>query len=197
MHQNFKSYLLRKGGLTPAEYEQITSYIRAKKIKKGSYLLREGEICTLTFFVEAGLLRLYRLDEAGKEHILQFASESWLVSDRGSVYFKAPSKCYIDAIEDSTVILLDEEFFTQINAVSKGFRKYNERLLQNHIRHLNDRINRLLSASAKERYLAFIRLYPDVLLRVPQWMVASYLGIKPESLSRVRKDLASSHQKPT
>ena len=145
----------------------------------------------MTFFVEQGLLRFYALNENGKSDILQFAPENWLVSDRGSVYFNEPSHYFIDAVENSTVILIDTQFIDRISEISPSFRKYNERLLHNHIRHLNKRVSLLLGASAKTRYLDFVKLHPDVLLRVPQWMVASYLGITPESLSRVRRDLAS------
>ncbi|MGB7393288.1 MAG: Crp/Fnr family transcriptional regulator, partial [Pricia sp.] len=147
-------------------------------------------VCTISFFVERWLLRFYGLDEDGKENILQFASENWLVADRGSIYFNEPSHFFIDAVEDSVVVPIDNAFMDKISLISSTFRKKNERLLHNHIRHLNGRISLLLGASAEKRYLEFIKLYPDVMLRVPQWMVASYLGITPESLSRVRKGLA-------
>jgi CRP-like cAMP-binding protein len=91
---------------------------------------------------------------------------------------------------------LDKTFFDHASEVSPSFRQYNERALQNHIRHLQKRINLLLGAPADKRYLDFIKLYPDLTLRVPQWMIASYLGITPESLSRVRKELAKNNFKP-
>ncbi|MDP5229671.1 MAG: Crp/Fnr family transcriptional regulator, partial [Cellulophaga sp.] len=103
---------------------------------------------------------------------------------------------YIDAIEDSTIILLDIPFFNEIAKVNLDFSIKNEQLLQNHIRHLYKRVSLLLGASARERYLDFTKMYPDMLLRVPQWMIASYLGITPESLSRVRKALAKENFKP-
>ena len=150
----------------------------------------QGDICSHSFFVEQGVLRFYSLNEEGKENILQFATESWIVSDRGSVFFQEPSTYYIDAIEDTLVVMLDEDFINQIVKISADFRKRNEYLLQNHIRHLYKRISLLLGASAKIRYLEFIKMYPDIMLRVPQKMIASYLGITAESLSRVRKSLA-------
>lgn len=191
MHQAFDQYLHQKWGLTPEQVGLLSSYIQTKEFKKGDYLLREGEICSMTFFVEKGLLRFYGLNANGKEHILQFASENWLVSDRGSVYFNEPSHYYIDAIEDTLVVLVDDALVEKISTMSNTYPKKNERLLHNHIRQLNNRISLLLGATAEERYLHFVQLYPDVMLRVPQWMVASYLGITPESLSRVRKSLAT------
>ena len=191
MFQNFTQYIIEKFDVSESEISLILELVEEKNISSGSFLLKPGEICQHTFFVEKGLLRLYSLSENGKEHILQFASQNWLLSDRDSVFFKEPSKFYIEAIEDSVLIPMDEEIFRKIAKLSPKFRENNEILLQNHIRHLNQRINLLLSASAKTRYLEFIKLYPDLQLRVPQWMVASYLGITPESLSRVRRDLAN------
>lgn len=192
---NFKKYLNQQWGLPKDAIDQLCDGIRTKKVKKEELLLQAGEICKLTFFVEKGLLRMYALNEKGKEDILQFAPENWLVSDRGSIYFNEPSDYYIDAIEETEVVLLDTEFLDKISALGPSFRKLNDRLLHNHIRHLNKRVKLLLGASAKTRYLNFIKLHPDVLLRVPQWMVASYLGIAPESLSRVRRDLAKENFK--
>ncbi len=194
MFQNFTQYIIEKFDLNPSEVYLIHELVKEEHISADSFLLKPGEICEHTFFVERGLLRLYSLSENGKEHIIQFASENWLISDRDSVFFKKPSGFYIEAIEDSLLIPLNENVFKKIEELSPNFRKKNEILLHNHIRHLNQRINLLLSASAKTRYLEFIKLYPDLQLRVPQWMVASYLGITPESLSRVRRDLASKNK---
>ena len=196
MLQNFKTYLFDKMGVEATAYEQLLPYIKSRDVLKGEQLLKAGDVCKYTFYVEKGLLRFYGLDENGKENILQFGTENWLVTDRDSVYFKEPSNYYIDALEDTVVVLLDEQFVELLAEFTPSFRKKNEKLLHNHIRHLNRRIHLLLGASAKTRYLEFIKLYPDVLLRVPQWMIASYLGITPESLSRIRKDLSKQNFTP-
>ena len=94
------------------------------------------------------------------------------------------------------MIFFDTNFIKHLLEISVEYRLYNELLLQNHIRHSQNRINQLLSATAEQRYMNFISLYPDLTLRVPQWMIASYLGITPESLSRVRKELAKRNFKP-
>ncbi|HEY6975323.1 MAG TPA: Crp/Fnr family transcriptional regulator, partial [Chitinophagaceae bacterium] len=175
--------------------EELIKKCKSLQVNKGGFLLRQGETCKHSFYVEKGLLRYYSIDEKGKEHILQFAPEQWFVTDRESVYFNQPSHYFIQALENSSVVLLDENFITQLSQENKSFTEFNNRLLHNHIRHLQNRINQLLSATAEERYLDFIKIYPDLLLRVPQSMVASYLGITPESLSRVRKDLATKNFK--
>ena len=192
---NFKKHLIEKGGLSEDEFARIEPFIQIRKVSKNDYLLQQGDICSHSFFVEEGVLRLYDLSEDGKENILQFATEKWIVTDRGSVYFQQPSTYYIDAIEDTVVVMLDDAFVNEVVKVNTGFRKQNEILLQNHIRHLYKRISLLLGASARVRYLEFVNMYPDIMLRVPQWMIASYLGITPESLSRVRKALAEENFK--
>lgn len=167
-----------------------------KSIKKGTFLLKQGEICRDTFFVEKGLLRMFSTDNNGREHIIQFAPERWLISDRSSIFFNEKSRYSIEAIEDSEILLLAPDFFTRLAEKFPAAAENNDLLLQKHIRNLQNRVNSLLSETAEERYLNFIKMYPDILFRVPQWMVASYLGITPESLSRVRKELARRHFKP-
>ncbi|MNU87946.1 Anaerobic regulatory protein [compost metagenome] len=196
MKQNFYNYLKNKALVKAEHLSQLTELISEKDFKKEELLLSPGQICERAFFVEKGLVRLYSIGEDGKEHIVQFAPENWFIGDRESIYFRKPSVYYMDAIEDTTVILFDQHFIETASEISSEFRNYNEYLLQNHIRQLQNRINLLIGASAEKRYLEFIRLYPDLTLRVPQWMIASYLGITPESLSRVRKELSKRNFKP-
>jgi CRP-like cAMP-binding protein len=192
----FKKYLTEKAGLSESIYQELVPLVETKTIDKGDILLTAGQICNYSFFVESGLLRSYTIDQQGKYHIIQFASENWIISDRSSIYFDEPSDFYIDAIEPTTVVFLNQHFISKACELSETYRIFNDRALQNHIRHLQKRINLLLGANAETRYLDFIQLYPDMLLRVPQWMIASYLGIMPESLSRVRKELAKRNFKP-
>ncbi|THF53088.1 Crp/Fnr family transcriptional regulator [Flavobacterium supellecticarium] len=193
---NLKNYLQSKAGITEEQFEALTQNLKTATIEKGGILLQQGEICHHSFFVEQGLLRSYTIDDSGKEHIIQFATENWIISDRSSIFFNEPSDFFIDAVEPTTFVYLDQQFIHKASEISAAFRIFNEKALQNHIRHLQKRINLLLAATAEQRYLDFIKLYPDVTLRVPQWMIASYLGITPESLSRVRKELAKRNFKP-
>lgn len=192
----FRIYLQEKAGVTDTEWQLLAGDIMYRSYEKDAFLLRSGEVCHHVFFVSSGLLRAYTLDEAGKEHILQFASENWWLSDRSSIYFHTPTEYFIQAIEPTEVAMLDAAFMEKATEVSASFRRYNEQILQRHIYHLQHRINLLLSASAEKRYLEFTQLYPDLMLRAPQWMIASYLGITPESLSRVRKELARKNFRP-
>lgn len=188
--QNITNYLSEVLEIPMPQVELCSTHYTSKQVAKGEYLLQEGEVCHHTFFVEKGLLRMYSIDKNGKDHIIQFAPEKWLMSDRSSLYFNEKSKYFIEAVEDSEILLLNPDFFHHLKLNFPGTIVNNDLLLQKHIRNLQNRVNSLLGETAEERYLGFIKMYPDLMLRVPQWMVASYLGITPESLSRVRKELA-------
>jgi CRP-like cAMP-binding protein len=192
MSYNFQQYLRKNLGLTDPQLEQLLSRLRIKIVPKNSLLLRLGETRSYPYFVEKGLLRSYSIDETGKQHIIQFAPENNIISDRGSLYFSAPSNLIIEAVEMTTVIVIDHHYTDYVSELP-GFYKKNEMILQHHVWYLQNRIDALLGATAESRYLGFIQRYPNLTLRVPQWMIASYLGITPESLSRVRKELATRH----
>jgi CRP-like cAMP-binding protein len=192
---NLISYLSSNIKIDESEIEKMVVNCEKISVKKGTFLIQKGDVCRHSFFVESGLLRQYSIDEKGKEHIIQFAPENWFMTDRESVYFKQPSQYFIQAQEISNILLIDENFINQLSKKYPTFIAFNNMLLHNHIRNLQKRINQLLSATAEERYLDFIKVYPNLLLRVPQTMIASYLGITPESLSRVRKELALKNYK--
>ncbi len=190
---HFGTYLTTNLEVGPDDLEALRKLCTIEKVQKNDFLLRKGQHCAHTFFVETGLLRQFSLDSGGKEHILAFAPEGWFMSDRDSLFFDRPSQYNIQALEDSRVAMLSRDFMQQLDAKIPGFTDFNNRLLHNHIRHLQERIALLLGAPAEERYRHFVARYPDLQLRVPQRMIAAYLGITPESLSRVRRSLARKH----
>jgi len=187
----FTTYLTSNADLDETLLAELAGNCQTKVYKKGEFLLRQDEKCQYSFFVEKGLIKQYGIDPEGKEHIIQFAPEGWFVTDRESLFFNLPAVYFIQAIEETRVFLIDESFILKLIHSHQKFANFNTKLLHNHIRHLTHRIYQLLSAGAEERYLSFIKTYPDILLRVPQTMVSSYLGITPESLSRIRKNLAT------
>ncbi|PKR82341.1 cyclic nucleotide-binding protein [Brumimicrobium salinarum] len=190
-HNYFKKFLLLHLKIDESKIDAILKKSRHSIVHKDDFLLRANAHCKHTFFVEKGLLRQFSTDDKGKEHIISFAPEGWLVTDRESVFFNEPSAYNIQALEDSQVVIIDDELLQRIAQKAPNFVRFNSRLLHNHIRHLQQRINLLLSATAEERYLKFVSMYPNILQRVPQSMIASYLGITPESLSRVRRELTN------
>ncbi len=189
--QNYISHLTQRINLTEEQINTICNSLIIKEITKGEYIVKPGDYSTDFYFIEKGVLRSFTIDENGKEHVIQFGTEKWLIGDRNSSICKESAKFYIQAIEDSTIIIVNDELNQMIQQMNPKFIDSQLILIQNHVRHLQDRINSLLGASAKDRYLEFIKLYPTITARVPQWMIASYLGITPESLSRVRKDIAT------
>ena len=189
-YQNFRNHLSKILGVPIASLEFCSTFYEVKQAKKNEIILREGEISDCTFFVEKGLLRMYSIDKVGKEHVVQFAPENWRISDTTSQLLNEKSRFYIEAIEESTIIVTREGFFEDLSKIYPDVAEKNQRLMFNHIKNLQNRVNALISTTAEERYLEFLKKYPNLMLRAPQWMVASYLGITPESLSRVRKELA-------
>ena len=196
MPDNFKKYILDNAGITEEQYKELKPMVYTLKIKKGTILLEQDQVCDRAFFVCKGLLRSYTVDEMGKEHIIQFASENWWIADRSSFYFDEPSDLFIDTIEDSEVIYIKKDFFNKLELLSDKFTSFNTLALQTNIRQMQKRINYLLAATAEKKYLDFIETHREITYRLPLQMIASYLGIAPESLSRVRRELANKNFKP-
>jgi len=194
MFDQFKEYLRKRITITDDQFDLISSEIKVITFEKNKVIVAPGDISKKTYFVTSGLLRCYSIDSKAKENIIQFAPELWWLSERNS-FFNEPSDFYIDAIERTTALILPRNYFNDAAVHVPCLHDLNNTMLNNSIRFMQKRINMLLSATAEERYLDFIKLYPNLTLRVPQWMIASYLGITPESLSRVRKDLAHKHFK--
>ncbi|WP_316746987.1 Crp/Fnr family transcriptional regulator [Pedobacter gandavensis] len=194
MLEQFKLYLQNKVALTDEQFDLISGRLKVKSFDKNEMILMKGEVASHGYFVLSGLLRSYSIDAKGKTHIIQFAPEQWWLSDRNGMFNEA-SEFFIDAIEPTQAIVMPKNFIDEAAKHVPCMYDLNNTMLNNSIRFMHKRINMLLSATAEERYLNFIQLYPNLTLRVPQWMIASYLGITPESLSRVRKDLAHKHFK--
>ena len=174
-----------EGALTPETLEALKSGITTKQVTKGEMLLKKGEKARKHYFVTAGLLRSYIVDEKGKEHIFMFASEGWMIGDIGSHIIDKEADLFIDAIENSTIEVLENDIFLRDDLPSEeAIRKYIKRIYV-----LQKRIIMLMSSTLQERYLDFVETYPDIVQRVPQKMIASYLGVTPEALSKLRGDL--------
>lgn len=150
-------------------------------IKKGTILQRQGELNTKVYIVESGLLRSYAIDNKGKEHIFMFAPENWIIAD--CLPADQPSELFIDALEDSILRVMEKKVENSRNTQS----------LLNRLAVLQQRVVMLMSASAIERYEHFEKTYPAITQRVPQKLIASYLGITPETLSHVKKTYYQNH----
>ena len=148
-------------------------------LKKGEIIQRKGALNSKVYFVKEGLLRSFSIDKNGKEHIFMFAPEGWTIADNCAP--EAPAELFIEALENSAVQVLPKD----IKREGPNIPSLVKRLAV-----LQKRIIMLMSASAIERYEHFVETYPDMLQRVPQRMIASYLGITPEALSKVKNEQA-------
>ncbi len=176
--------------LTEPDKDIFREYCIVKKLKKRQFLLQEGDICKYTGFVNKGCLKSYTINKNGDEHIFQFAIEGWWVSDMYSFLTGEPATYTIEAIEDSELVLMDLEAKESILEKVPRYEKFMRILLEKNYVAGQRRLNSMLGGSAKERYLSFINSYPQIVKRVPQHNIASYLGMAPESLSRIRKQLS-------
>jgi CRP-like cAMP-binding protein len=176
--------------LTDEDRELVKSFFIPKKLRKKQYLLQEGDVCKYTAFVEKGSLRSYKLDEKDNEHIIQFAFEGWWIADQYSFLTGEPSDYNIDALEDSELLIITKAQQDKLLDAVPKFERYLRILMQNAIISMQRRLVGSLSLTAEEKYNQLIVTYPNITQRIPQHMIASYLGVTPETLSRVRKVMA-------
>jgi CRP-like cAMP-binding protein len=192
MYEYFFKHLNEKISLTTEEQEIIKEYLTPKKLRKKQYLLQEGDVCKVVAFVEKGSLREYTVDDKGTEHILQFAIEGWTISDLYSFMTGEPAIYNIDALEDSELVLITRSAQDEILKRVPKYETYTRMQITGAYLAMQKRITSIISLPIEERYLYFTKLYPDIVQRVPQHMIASYMGLTPETLSRIRKKLSTS-----
>lgn len=186
VYEVFREYLNSKVALTEEQHEWIRSCSVVKKLRKRQYLLQEGDVWRNHAFVSKGLVRTYSVDEKGMEHVIAFAMENWWTGDRESLLSGKPSRFNIDAIEDSEIVLFEKQKFEAICAAIPAFNDMVNGIIDRSFVALQSRINDSISSAVEERYKNFVEKYPSFAARVPQNMIASYLGITRETLSRIR-----------
>lgn len=174
--------------LTPAELRSIEDLIVTKHVKKGEQLVKVGDLVKGAFFVINGCLRSYLIDEKGKEHVFLFAPEGWILAERDDFKSDQIASLYVEAIENSTVEFIPLKVYEIILKLRPTSLEHQVPKLHKRIQMLQKRVILLMSASAKDRYEYFLETYPSIVQRVPQKMIASYLGITPEALSKIKKD---------
>ncbi|KFC20533.1 Crp/Fnr family transcriptional regulator [Chryseobacterium sp. FH1] len=185
MHQVLRLHFENIVQLTDNQFDFIMSHFTTRKLKKHQFLIQENQIVNEDFWVAKGLLRAYSTDANGKEHIIQFAKEDWWISDYQAYFNQLQSTINIVCMEETEVFCLSlenrEKICLELHKVEHFFRKKSN---MGYIA-LQRRILSLLSSSAKERYEQFLLQYPDLLQRIPKALIASYLGVSRETLSRL------------
>lgn len=177
--------------LDKGEIEFFTSILQVKVLKRKEFLLKPGEISRTENFINKGCLRTYSVDDNGLEHILMFATEDWWTGDLHSFLAQAPATYYVEALEETEVIQYTKENLDKLLVQVPKFERFYRIMLQKSLIGLHQRISQNLSLTAEERYLMFIKKYPQLQQRLSQKQIAAYLGITPIFLSMLRRKLST------
>ncbi len=172
--------------LSPDAEKHIYAIAKEIEFIKGTILITEEQTVKKTYFVTEGCLRSYGLDQNGKEHTLQFAIQNWWISDFIAIYNNEPAILNVECITDSKVIEFNASDLDKIHSLFPEFEAFQRKNLERHVVSLYKRIINQLQLTASERYNAFLNQYPDIEQYIPNYHIASYLGITQQSLSRIR-----------
>jgi CRP-like cAMP-binding protein len=175
--------------LSDEEFQQFNAALKFVKIDKKQLLISEGKVCNYLYFVETGILHSYVVDAQGDMHTVQFGFEGHWISDLYSFLSGKPALFNVEALENTTAWAIQNTDFEKMCCQIHKFEHFFRKLLQNAYVQAQHRIAKVFSEDAEHRYLALIEKYPDLAQRVPQYLIASYLGIKPQSLSRIRQNI--------
>ena len=178
----------RQVSLSDKDKKIMTEAFRHKKVKRRQFLVEAGESSKYLYFVLSGCLRAYYIDKNGFEHVVSFAVEDWWMSDFG-LHSGAPSILTIDALEDSEVLYIEKDAMEKLHDQIPTLDRYFRIILQNALMAQLQRIMEINSFTAEERYVAFQKKYPQFVRRIPQKYLASFMGITPEFLSKLKKQL--------
>lgn len=192
MFSALAAYFGEKVHLTQQELELMEMHCHFRKLKKKEFLLQEGEVCRFSAFVVSGCLRSYRLDDGGNEHTFKFVIEDWWITDNESYSNGTPAQFNIQALEDCELMVISKESFYFLLERIPQLKPLVDRLQSNSFNASQERIYQQISATPEARYQAFVDTYPDIFNRVPLHMVASYLGMSRETLTRIRAHFARS-----
>lgn len=191
MHDALRSYMNDKTGqeISNEEFKFVEAAFTPRIIKKKQFLSHEGSICQYMTFIVKGAMRQYVVDDRGVEHIVRFGIENWWISDRESFNMLTPSKYNIDALEDCEVLITTKEKITNLKDQAPLFLRMAHILDENNYIATQKRLEANISFTAEEKFQQLMETHPEFIRRFPQNMLASYLGLTPETVSRVRKQM--------
>lgn len=172
--------------LKSEEKQLVTELFKPRLYRKRQYVLQEDDICNQCNFIVRGCLRMYKVDTDGNTHIIQFASENWWIMDLGSFHGRTTSELNIDALEDTMVLQISYNDLLSLYTQAPKFNRIFRVLIENSFVSLQKRLLQNISSNAEEKYLSFLQTYSHLTNRLPQTQVASFLGMTPEFLSRLR-----------
>jgi CRP-like cAMP-binding protein len=186
------SYFDRLILLNENEKNLVIEKFHSRLFRKRQYVLQEGDVCTQFYFIVRGCLKMFKIDEKGNTHILQFATEDNWIVDLGSFHGLKLSTLNIDALEDTVVFQISRDDLISLYTQAPKFDRIFRVLLENSFVRLQERLLQNISSTAEERYQSFIEIYPHLINRLSQVQIASFLGITPEFLSRLRNKRSKS-----
>jgi CRP/FNR family transcriptional regulator, anaerobic regulatory protein len=186
--KNLVSHFDRYLSLDDNESQALTSRLTERKIKRKQYILQEGDICKYFTYVVEGCFKMYGVDKSGTEHNLLFAAEDDWIADLDSLHKERPSKLFIEAIEPSTVLQISKGDLWYLYTNHPKFNRNFRVIIEDKYIELQNRLLQTFSTTAYERYESFLEQYPNLSVRLPNTQIASYLGITPEFLSKIRNE---------
>lgn len=189
MFERFRNYIskLATTPLTDEQFAEILTTMRLKTLRKRQYFLQEGDICKYFAFIIKGAMRQYTVDDKGTEHIIRLCIEDWWIGDRESWVMLTPSIYNIDAWEDTQALIVTKADFVHLTGKIPAFDEMARRLDERYTIAAQKRVYASICLQADKRYADMTNTYPELLQRFPQHLIASYLGITKETLSRIRK----------
>jgi CRP/FNR family transcriptional regulator len=187
MHQAFITHLRKYIALSEDEISTLLTFVKPVQFKKKEFLLKEGQICRANYFVESGCLRMFFINIKGVEQTTQFALENWWMADNMSLIHQAESFFNIQAVENSSIIAIENHRQEELFKVLPQLEKYFRIMLQIAFAAAQMRVKYFHTYTKEENYRTFVAQFPSFIQRIPQYMLASYLGLTPEYVSELRK----------
>ncbi len=187
MHNNIIRHIRKFLEINEIEVETVNKYLERHQFKKKEFILQEQKVCKNLYFVEKGCLRMYFINKKGVEQITQFALDGWWISDHQSFMNNSPSDYYIQTIEESTIVSINNQDLDKLLIELPHLEEYFRIIMQKAVASAQHRSKLLYEMSKEEFYFHFSTSFPEFMVRVPQYMIASYLGLTPEYLSELRK----------
>lgn len=187
MLEQFKKHIQKFIKVSDEEFEEIAEYFQAETFKKKENLLTEGQFCKASYFVLEGILRKFFINEKGVQQTTEFAIENWWMTETFSYVNQTPTEFYIQAVQPTEVLVVRQNAYNDLLEKHLVMEKYFRCVYQKAYAAAQMRIKLLYEHSREELYRQFLKKQPEFLQRVPQYLIASYLGFTPEYLSEIRK----------
>ena len=190
-YDNFKEHILKRISFTDDELNVFCDSFKSLRVKKRQFIIQPGFVATHRYYVVQGSFRAYVIGDEGEEHTIQFAVDDWWISDYNSYIYQQPASMFVMALEDSIVLQIDYETEQGLKKSRHSFETFFRILAENTAAYMARRVITNLTQSAEQRYESFLERYPQIVSKVPQYALASFLGMTTEYLSKLRNKRSS------